>query len=192
MPMDGVVADRRGRLLEAALAGAGITLAAVGLCAVAASEALVLGSTYAPKAVAGFAGVAALIVATLPEHHPCFVYQSGDAGARARRAAAALIGEVCAATMAFAAALAAPRSRSISSMVGSRARPASRARSARASTWNRMPPGHGVRGARVASARRPCAASGLLRYARGGGRLVVAAAARSRRASGARPPPPFR
>ncbi len=52
MPVDGVVADQRGRLLRGALAGAGITLAAVGLCAVAASEALALGPTYAPKAVA--------------------------------------------------------------------------------------------------------------------------------------------
>lgn len=70
MLIDGAVADRRGRLLRGALAGAGITLAAVGLCAVAASEALVLGPTYAPKAVAGFAVVTALIVATLSGHHP--------------------------------------------------------------------------------------------------------------------------
>jgi len=110
MPMDGVVADQRGRLLRGALAGTGITLAAVGLCAVAASEALVLGSTYAPKAVAGFAGVAALIVATLPEHHPFARFGWANHVTLARAAlvalAAALIGEGDAPRiMAFAAAL---------------------------------------------------------------------------------------
>ena len=110
MPMDGVVADQRGRLLRGALAGTGITLAAVGLCAVAASEALALGSTYAPKAVAGFAVVAALIVATLPEHHPFgrFGWANHLTLARAGLVAllAALVGEGDAPRiMAFAAAL---------------------------------------------------------------------------------------
>jgi phosphatidylglycerophosphate synthase len=110
MPMDGVVADQRGRLLRGALAGTGITLAAVGLCAVAASEALALGSAYAPKAIAGFAVVAALIVATLPEHHPFARFGWANRVTLARAAlvalAAALIGEGDAPRiMAFAAAL---------------------------------------------------------------------------------------
>lgn len=97
MPIDGAVADPRGRLLRGALAGTGIALAAVGLCAVAASEALALGSTYAPKAVAGVAVIAALIVATLPEHHPFahFGWANHVTLARAALVAllAALVGE---------------------------------------------------------------------------------------------------
>jgi phosphatidylglycerophosphate synthase len=110
MPIDGAVADRRGRLLRGALAGTGIALAGVGLCAVAAGEALSLGPTYAPKAVAGFAAVAALIVATLPEHHPYahFGWANHVTLTRAALVAllAALVGEGDAPRiMAFAAAL---------------------------------------------------------------------------------------
>ena len=110
MPIDGAVADRRGRLLRGALTGTGIALAGVGLCAVAASEALALGSTYAPKAVAGVAAIAVLIVATLPEHHPFarFGWANHVTLARAALVAllAALIGEGDAPRiMAFAAAL---------------------------------------------------------------------------------------
>lgn len=110
MPMYGIVSDHRGRLLRGALTGAGITLGAVGLCAVAASEALALGSTYAPKAFASFAVVAALIVATLPEHHPFARFGWANHVTLVRAAlvalAAALIGEGDAPRiMAFAAAL---------------------------------------------------------------------------------------
>jgi phosphatidylglycerophosphate synthase len=110
MPIDGAVADRRGRLLRGALTGTGIALAGVGLCAVAASEALALGSTYAPKAVTGVAAIAVLIVATLPEHHPFarFGWANHVTLARAALVAllAALIGEGDAPRiMAFAAAL---------------------------------------------------------------------------------------
>jgi phosphatidylglycerophosphate synthase len=110
MLIDGAVADRRGRLLRGALAGAVIALAGVGLCAVAASEALSLGSTYAPKAVAGVAAIAILIVATLPGHHPFARFGWANHVTLARAAlvalAAALIGAGDAPrTMAFAAAL---------------------------------------------------------------------------------------
>jgi len=110
MPMDGVVGDQRGRLLKSALAGAAITLAVVGLCAIAASEALALESTYAPKAVAGFAAVAALIVATLPEHHPFARFGWANHVTLARAGLVALLAALVGAgdaprIMAFAAAL---------------------------------------------------------------------------------------
>jgi phosphatidylglycerophosphate synthase len=110
MPIDGAVEDQRGRLLRGALAGTGISLAAVGLCAVAATEALAVGQAYAPKAVAGFAVVAALIVVTLPEHHPFarFGWANHVTLARAAFVAllAALLGEGDAPRiMAFAAAI---------------------------------------------------------------------------------------
>src|SRR5512134_793373 len=97
MPIDSAVSDERGRLLRGALAGTAIALAAVGLCAVAATQALAVGPTYAPKAVAGFAVVAALIVATLPGHHPFarFGWANNVTLARAALVAllAALLGE---------------------------------------------------------------------------------------------------
>jgi phosphatidylglycerophosphate synthase len=110
MPIDGAVADQRGRLLRGALAGTGIALAAVVVCAVAATATLALGSTYAPKAIAGGAAIAALIVATLPGHHPFsrFGWANNVTLARASLVAlaAALIGEGDAPRiMAFAAAL---------------------------------------------------------------------------------------
>jgi len=97
MPIDGAVADQRGRLLRGALAGAGFALAAVGAGAVAATDALALGTTYAPKAIAGVAAVAALVVATLPGHHPFARFGWANHVTLARAAlvalAAALVGE---------------------------------------------------------------------------------------------------
>jgi phosphatidylglycerophosphate synthase len=70
MLIDGAIADRRERLQRSALVGAGIGLAAVGLSAGAASQAFGLGPMFVSKAVAGFALVAAMVFATLPDHHP--------------------------------------------------------------------------------------------------------------------------
>jgi phosphatidylglycerophosphate synthase len=97
MPIDGAVADLRGRLLRGALASTGVALAAVGLGAVGATRALGIGPTYAAKALAGIVFAAALIVATLPGHHPFarFGWANHVTLARAALVAllAALIGE---------------------------------------------------------------------------------------------------
>lgn len=70
MSIDGAIADRRERLVRGALVGAGIGFAAVGLSAAAASQAFGLGPMFVSKAVAGFALVAAMVFATLTDHHP--------------------------------------------------------------------------------------------------------------------------
>ena len=97
MPIHSAVADQRGRLLRGALAGTGVAVAAVGICAVAATRALAVGPTYAPKAVAAIAVVAAAIVATLPGHHPFARFGWANHVTLARAALvvllAALIGE---------------------------------------------------------------------------------------------------
>ena len=97
MPIDGAVADPRGRLLRGALASTGVALAAVGICAVAATQALGIGPNYAAKALAGIVVAAALIVATLPGHHPFarFGWANHVTLARAALVAllAALVGE---------------------------------------------------------------------------------------------------
>jgi phosphatidylglycerophosphate synthase len=97
MPIDGAVADRRAGLLRGVLAGVGIALAAVALCAIAATPSLAVGPAYAPRAVAGIAIAAALVCAALPGDYPFarFGWANHTTLARAALVAllAALIGE---------------------------------------------------------------------------------------------------